>query len=409
MLGPQHPLPGAWQLTELLQPLQPGRLTVLILDTWLPAAEIAAHLAQPDATAEWRAFNIAAQLRQHTALQALGLKGALLGDQVVPAVGSLRQLERLSLEAEFGLPDCAPAVLMQLPRSLDLLQLGGPCLPPGTMAAVLAHTALRFLSLQCYASALEAPQQLTELRQLTRLIRCSTGDAPVVLPSPCRCAPSLKSYMLFCGDPLQQGALPVPVEVGGQRSGTRSMHTQAPVLAAACQPLVQTAILLTCWPWGHVLMQVAGELLSLAECNGGQLILHHIASAGGLASLDGLLTALLPHGQPISSVLVQGSMLPVPAMQYGYLPTSSPLAVLCALSLWDCWMEGGGWEDGLSALLGRAPSLTRLELRGCLAGVEPLPASVQHATGLSALQLGMNGLRDLPEAPVLAGEAEPVF
>ncbi|PRW33508.1 Adenylate cyclase [Chlorella sorokiniana] len=360
----QQPAPGGWQLAQLLQLLSPSHLQALIVNCrWPLFPEVAAFLEQPGNDAEQLAPQLASELQHFTAVQFLSLHGAAFEAEAVQAIAAMQQLRSLILGPALGMPDCLPAVLQELPATLEFLRLSGPRLPPGTMAAVLRHTSLDDLELACYQEALEDPQPLTALRRMTQLQLTCGGDAAVVLPLPCQFAAGLAKYGMVREDPW------LGAEGGGEFS-----------------PL-----------------EVAGALLERAVFSDQQLDIERLVA---LPSLPRLLEALLPAGQPgYTRLTLSGCWLPIDALQLdGGHGGSALCAHLRTLSLHFC-LSDSTFSNVLAAMLGESWGVASLELVRCLLD-EPIPLSVLSATRLTSLNLSDNCLEDLPDAPVWAALAE---
>ncbi|PRW33613.1 p53-induced death domain-containing 1 isoform X1 [Chlorella sorokiniana] len=364
----QPPLPGTWRLEQLLQLLHPDSLLSLIVNCSLPEfPEVAALLAQSDEELDQLVPRLAPQLRRFTNVQILSLHCTAVEAEAVQAMCGMRRLNSLILGSALGLPDCLPAVLQQLPSSLQLLRLSGPGLPPGTVATLLRHSSLQYLEIDCFTQAIEDPQPLTALGRLTELQLHCGGSEQVLLPSPCRFA-SLAQYSMGHTDPWEQEDPDMfsPLEVAG-------------------------ALL---------------ECVALEQVQPGDWRLA-ISNLIDLPDLPSLLAALLPGSQPsYGHLALNGCILPMAALQLpgshigGILPPQ-----LKRLSIRFCEVTGGTCSDALAAMLGPDHNLESLELQGCPLN-EPIPACVLSATGLTSLCLANNCLSDLTEGPVLAGLVE---
>lgn len=388
----QQLLPARW-LDQLLQLLQPESLYALVLDgRWPPYAEIAAALAQPPAAQEQRSLGLASQLQRFTGLEHLALRcAATLRQHEAQALSGMQYLDTLILSQALGLPNCLPAVLQELSAPLESLCLSGPHMPAGTVAAVLRLTGLQFLELRCFKSALEDPQPLTALRQLTRLVLVSGGGAPVNLPQPCQFSSALQLYTMAGQEvsrtvPPQAGARP-DLRVG---DGACLFGCLRPVSLPSTHDS----------PSRRFLQMAGARLITVNYCDGQLGITAFITP-----SLGGLLTALLPAGQPgLRSLNLFATELTVEAVCTRDVAASSRLlASVDSLALtWCDLLTHGSGDNVLAAMLAYASSLRSLQLDSCLLE-QPFPACVLHATSLTSLSLARNELEELPEGPALAG------
>ncbi|PRW39229.1 solute carrier family 40 member chloroplastic [Chlorella sorokiniana] len=257
-------------------------------------------------------------------------------------------------------------LLQSMPASLEALQLEGPRLPAGTLAAVLRHTGLQRLQIYCFADGMEDPRPLTALQQLTELRLHCGGSERLVAPQPCQFPAGLARYALFREEPWEED---------GENDAIREI-------------------------------EVAGALLGGVHLVDQHLTIESMSSLTSLTSLPRLLAALLPAGQSgFARLNLSVCTLPLEALQpepQALKGSSAQLPLIAALSLVFCDVTGGSFSDALTAMHGSMPHLKLMGLQGCLFE-ETIPQLVLSSARLTSLLLGANNLQALPEARALEG------